>query len=85
MVWGGFCRGKKTSLHFFNGSIDSKTYLALLSSHLQPAYDSSTQMFQQENAAAHASRYTKACFLDKVSTFLVASSQDFIFRIQDSS
>lgn len=59
MVWGGFCGGKKTELKFLDGRVNSAKYIATLQTHLQPAFDNSTQIFQHDNASCHASRMTR--------------------------
>lgn len=58
MVWGGFCGGKKTTLDFLTGRITSKTYVVTLQNHLQPVFDSATQIFQHDNASPHSARNT---------------------------
>ena len=65
MIWGGFCGSQKTTLKFFDGRVDSAEYVATLREHLQPSFDTETQIFQQDNASVHSSRFTKAWLSDQ--------------------
>lgn len=59
MVWAAFCGTSKSALKFLSGKIDSAKYISTLRTHLQPLIDTSTHIFQQDNAPCHSSRQTK--------------------------
>jgi transposase len=65
MAWGGFCGAQKTTLHFFNGTVNAPTYVATLEEHLIPVFDTELQIFQQDNAPSHTARYTKSWLKSK--------------------
>jgi transposase len=65
MAWGAFCGGKKTTLHFFNGTVKAVNYVATLEEHLLLMFDAERMIFQQDNASSHRARYTKAWFRSK--------------------
>ncbi|GAB9476352.1 hypothetical protein Gpo141_00013418 [Globisporangium polare] len=59
MVWAAFSSSSKTELKFLSGRVDSTKYIATLRTHLQPYINTSTQIFQQDNAPCRSSRLTK--------------------------
>lgn len=65
MVWGGFCGGKKTPLKFLDGRVTAPKYVSTLTTHLQPVFDSETQIFQHDNAPAHKARLTTGWLRDQ--------------------
>nr|CCA20410.1 PREDICTED: similar to predicted protein putative [Albugo laibachii Nc14] len=65
MVWVGFCGDRKTTLDFLRSRVTSVKYMATFQSHLQPAFDVGTQIFQHDNAAPHAARHTRTWLKDQ--------------------
>lgn len=62
MVWGAFCATGKVALTFTSTRMNSEHYIQLLADNLLPFIRRnrrSSLIFQQDNAAIHASRQTK--------------------------
>lgn len=62
MVWGAFCATGKVALAFTSTRMNSENYIQLLADNLLPFIRRnrrSSLVFQQDNAAIHASRQTK--------------------------
>lgn len=67
MIWGCFSWFAKSSLVFCDNNIDSSRYCSMLNTTLLPFIDNyhiDGAVFQQDNASAHTSHYTKEWFTD---------------------
>ena len=62
MLWGSISYNGTSKLCFFNGSVNSDSYIKTLKSHLLPftkKQNSPNLVFQQDNAPCHISKKTK--------------------------
>ena len=67
MVWGCFSSRGRSELVFVTGNFDSSRYCTLLGTTLLPfleTYHPEGAIYQQENAPAHTSAYTRDYFFD---------------------
>lgn len=68
MVWGAFCSSGKLRLAFVSKRMNSQDYINVMEAHLLPFLRGPRRRmfaFQQDNAAIHVSRQSKAWFESK--------------------